>query len=75
MEGIDTIIWRSRKYKFHNLNGDFFSKKLSTTPTTTAVVSDEIEDMPILSDDVIKKHIDHEQEINIKLNPKMYCPE
>ena len=39
------------------------------------MVSDEIEDMPILSDDVIKKHIDHEQEINIKLNPKMYCPE
>ena len=54
---------------------DFFGKKLSTTPTTTAMVSDEIEDMPILSDDVIKKHTDHEQEINIKLNPKMYCPE
>ena len=54
---------------------DFFGKKLSTTPTTTAMVSDEIEDMPILPDDVIKKYNDHEQEINIKLNPKMYCPE
>ena len=30
--------------------------------------------MPILSDDVIKKYIDHEEEINIKLNPKI-CPE
>ena len=31
--------------------------------------------MPILSDDVIKKYIDHEKEINIKLNLTMSCPE
>ena len=31
--------------------------------------------MPILSDDVIKKYIDHEEEINIKVNPKICCPE
>ena len=31
--------------------------------------------MPVLSDDVIKKYIHHEEEINIKLNPKIYCPE
>ena len=50
------------KFKFHNLNlKDFFRKKLSTTPTTTAIVSNEIEEMPILSDDVIKKYIDHEE--------------
>ena len=36
------------KFKFHNLNlKDFFRKKLSTTPTTTAIVSNEIEEMPI----------------------------
>ena len=66
-------IWREltqsieegRKYEFHNLNlKKFFGKKLSTTPNTTAIVSDEIEEMPILSDDVIKKYIDHEEEIN-----------
>ena len=56
-----------RKYKFHNLNlNNFFGKKLFTTPTTTAIVFDEIEEMPILSDDVIKKYNDHEEEINIK---------
>ena len=61
---IGITIWREltqsieegRKYEFHNLNlKNFFGKKLSTTPTTTAIVSDEIEEMPILSDDVIKK--------------------
>ena len=31
--------------------------------------------MPILSGDVIKKYIYHEEEINIKLKPKIYCPE
>ena len=31
--------------------------------------------MPVLSDDVIKKYIHHEEQINIKLNPKIYCPE
>ena len=51
------------------------SKKLSITPTATAIVSDEIEEMPVLSDDVIKKCIDHEEEINIKLNPKICYPE
>ena len=56
-----------RKYKFHNLNlNNFFGKKLFATPTTTAIVFDEIEEMPILSDDVIKKYNDHEEEINIK---------
>ena len=46
----------SGKYEFHNLNlKNFFGKKLSTTPTTTAIVSDEIEEIPILSDDIIKK--------------------
>ena len=64
-----------RKYEFHNLNlNNFFGKKLSTTPTITAIVSDEIEEMSILSDDVMKKYIDHEEKINIKLNPKMCCP-
>ena len=51
------------------------SKKLSITPTATAIVSDEIEEMPVLSDNVIKKCIDHEEEINIKLNPKICYPE
>ena len=65
-----------RKYEFHNLNlKNFFGKKSSTTHTTTAIVSDEIEQMPILSDNVIKKYIHHEEEINIKLNPKICCPE
>ena len=69
-------IEEGRKYEFHNLNlNNFFGKKLSTTPTITAIVSDEIEEMPILSDDVIKKYIDHEEKINIKLNPKICCPE
>ena len=31
--------------------------------------------MPILSNDVIKKYTGHEEEINIKLNPKICCPE
>ena len=48
---------------------------MSTTPTTTAAISDEIEEMPILSDDVIEKYIDHKKEINIKVNPKICCPE
>ena len=69
-------IEEGRKYEFHNLNlKTFFGKKLSTTPTATAIVSDEIEEMPILSDDVIKKYIDHEEEINIKFIPKICCPE
>ena len=69
-------IEEGRKYKFHNLNlKNFFGKKLSTTPTTTAIVSDEIQEMPILSEDVIKKYNDHEEEINVKLNPKICCPE
>ena len=37
------IIEEDRKYNFHNLNlNNFFGKKLSTTPITTAVVSDDI---------------------------------
>ena len=74
----ELIQWveKGRKYEFHNLNlNNFFGKKLSTTPTTTAIASGEIEEMPILSDDVIKKYIDHEEEINIKVNPKICCPE
>ena len=51
---------------------EFSGKKLSRTP---AIVSDEIEETPILSDNIIKKHIDHEEEINIQLNPKVCCPE
>ena len=48
-------IEEGRKYVFQNLNlKNFFGKKLSTTPTTTAIISDKIEEMPILSDDVIK---------------------
>ena len=48
-------IEEDRNYEFHNLDlKNFFGKKLSTTPTTTAIISDEIEEMPILSDDVIK---------------------
>ena len=38
-------------------------------------MSDEIEDVPILSGNVIKKYIDHEEEINIKLNLKICCAE
>ena len=73
-------IEEGRKYEFHNLNlKNFFGKKTLQTAivkkTTTAIVSDEIEEMPILSDDVIKKYIDNEEEINIKLDPKMFCPE
>ena len=69
-------IEEGRKYEFHNLNlKNFFGKKLSTRATSTAIVSDEIEEMPIMSDHVIKKYIDHEEEINIKLNPKICCPE
>ena len=69
-------IEEGRKYEFHNLNlKTFFAKNLSTTPTATATVSDEIEEMPILSNDVIKKYVDHEEEINIKLNLTMSCPE
>ena len=69
-------IEEGRKYEFRNLNlHNFLDKKLSTTPTRTAIVSDEIEEMRILSDDVIKKYIDLEEEINIKLNPKIFCPE
>ena len=72
-------IEEDRKYGFHNLNlKNSLNKKLSTTTTTTAIVSDEIEKMPILpilSDDVIIKYIDHEEEINIKLNPEICCPE
>ena len=72
-------IEEGRKYGFHILNlKNSLDKKLSTTTTTTAIVSDEIEKMPILpilSDDVIKKYIDHEEEMNIKLNPEICCPE
>ena len=39
------------------------------------MVSADIEEMPILSDDVIKKYIDHEEEINIKLKLKICCAE
>ena len=39
------------------------------------MVSADIEEMPILSDDVIKKYIDREEEINIKLNLKICCAE
>ena len=35
-------IEEGRKYEFHNLNLNIsFGKKLSTTPTTTAIASDE----------------------------------
>ena len=69
-------IEEGRKYEFPNLNlKNFFGKKLSTKPATSAIVSDVIEEMPSLSDDVIKKHIDHEELINIKSNPKICCPE
>ena len=76
MRAIDTINWRRWKLKFQNLNlWNLFGKKLSTTPTTTAIVSDEIEETTILSDNVIKKYINHEEEMDIKLNPKICCPE
>ena len=76
MGGMTQSIEEGRKYKFHNLNlKNFFGNKLSATPTTTAIVSDEIEEMPILPKDVIKKYNDHEEEINVKLNPKICCPE
>ena len=69
-------IGEGRKYEFPNLNlKNFFGKKLSTKPATSAIVSDVIEEMQILSDDVIKKHIDHEELINIKSNPTICCPE
>ena len=70
------LIEEGRKYQFHNLNlKSFFGKKLFTRPTTTAILSDKIEEIPILSGDVIKKYIDHQEEINVKLNPKICCPE
>ena len=48
------LIEEGRKYKFHNINlKSFVRKKSSTTPTTTAITSDEIEETPILSEDVI----------------------
>ena len=81
---IGITLWRKltqsieegKKCEFHNLNlNNFFGKKLSTIPTATAIVSDEIEEMPILSNDVIKKYTGHEEEINIKLNRKICCPE
>ena len=31
--------------------------------------------MSILSHDIIKKYIDHEEEINVKLSPNICCPE
>ena len=74
--GLAQSIEEDRNYEFHNLDlKNFFGKKLSTTPTTTAIVSDEMEEMPVLSDNVIKKYIDNEEEINIKLNPIICCPE
>ena len=56
-------IEEGRKYEFQNLNlKNFFGKKTLQTAivkkTATAIVSDEIEEMPILSDDVIKKYIE-----------------
>ena len=75
-EEMTKSIEEGRKCKFHKLNlQSFFGKKLSTTPATTTIVSDEIEEMAILSDNVIKKYIDHKEETNIKLNPKVCCPE
>ena len=69
-------IEEGKKHEFHDLNlKNFLGKKLSTTATSTAIVSDKTEEMPVLSDDVIKKYIDHEEEINNKLNPKISCPE
>ena len=74
--GLTQLIEEGRKYKFDNVDlKNSFGKKLSTTPTTTAIASDEMEEMPILSDNVIKKYIDNEEEINIKLNPIICCPE
>ena len=65
-----------RNYEFYNLNlKNVFGKKLSIALTTTAIVCNEMEEMSILSDDVLKKYIDHEEETNIKLNPKISCPE
>ena len=65
-----------RNYEFYNLNlKNVFGKKLSMALTTTAIVCNEMEEMSILSDDVLKKYIDHEEETNIKLNPKISCPE
>ena len=72
MEEMTQSIEEGRKDEFHNLNlKNFFGKKLSTTPTTTAIVSDEIEEMPIFSDDVIKEYIDHEEETDLQI----CCPE
>ena len=50
------------------------SSDISSTPTASAIVSDEIEEMPILSGYVVKKYIDNEEEINVKLYPRI-CPE
>ena len=50
------------------------SSDISSTPTANAIVSDEIEEMPILSGYVVKKYIDNEEEINVKLYPRI-CPE
>ena len=45
---IDTINWRRQKVRVSQLKSKgFFGKKLSTALNTTAIVSDEIEEMPI----------------------------
>ena len=75
-EEMTKSIEEGRRCKFHKSNLQiFFGKKLSTTPTTATIASDEIEEMAILSDDVIKKYIDHKEEANIRLSLKVCCPE
>ena len=56
------------------MEANFFGVKLTTTTSASALVSGENGELPILSDDDFKKYIDHEDEVNTKLNPKLCCP-
>ena len=70
---IDTIDG-GKRYELHNLFLQIiFGVKLTTTTSGSELVLGENGELPILSDDDFKKYIDHEDEVNTKLNPKLCC--
>ena len=72
---IDTIDG-GKRYELHNsVLKIVFGVKLTTTTSASALVLGENGELPILLDDDFKKYIDHEDEVNAKLNPKLCCPE
>ena len=72
---IDTIDG-GKRYELHNLVLQIiFGVKLTTTTSASELVLGENGELPILWDDDFKKYIDHEDEVNTKLNPKLFCPE